>query len=84
VSRPLARLASWVNTLVVSPDGSLAVSACEDGSIQLYDLGRRALVDQVRLLGGDGVESLAVAPDGRSLAVGTTRGAILLLRRGSP
>ena len=58
--------AASVNSVAVSPDGSLVATAGE-GGVRLYDAKTGALV---RAIGEAGDRSVAFSPDGRSLAAG--------------
>jgi len=74
---PLARggaltFATGVNALAWSPDGAQLAAACEDHSVQVWDVPARRLV---RTLTGHkrGVAAVAFSPDGRTLASGDGR-----------
>jgi len=59
-------------------DGRRAVSAGEDGLIRIWDLAASRELDRVDLRSSEDVATaLAVARDGRTLAVGTRRGLVL-------
>ncbi|HBP17119.1 MAG TPA: hypothetical protein DEA08_04890, partial [Planctomycetes bacterium] len=70
---------SELSALAGTPDGRRLVTALEDGPLELWDLPAKRRLARFDL--GDEhdvVSSLAIAPDGRSLAVGTGRGRILI------
>jgi WD40 repeat protein len=59
-------------------DGRRAVSAGEDGTVRIWDLAASKELDRIDLASsGDVATALAVAPGGRTLAVGTRRGLVL-------
>src|SRR5262245_42376109 len=59
--------AGAVNSVTVSPDGSLVATGANEGGVRLYDANTGALL---RVIGEAGDRSVAFAPDGRSLAAG--------------
>lgn len=66
-----------IYTLVFSPDGTILVSAGEDGSIALWDTDTWKLVR--RLEGSSGaVRALTFSPDGSALAAGADDGTVRL------
>ena len=68
-----------LSALAASADGRRLVTALAEGPLELWDLPARRRLARFDL--GDPhdvVSSLAIAPDGRSLAVGTGRGRILV------
>jgi serine/threonine-protein kinase len=59
-------------------DGRRAVSAGEDGRVRIWDLAASRELDRIDLRSSEDVATaLAVAHDGRTLAVGTRRGLVL-------
>lgn len=79
--QPLAGHGGWV-WAVAALGPALLASASEDGSVRLWDLARRACVE--RLDTGVPLRTLAVAPDGQALAVGSIDGRLRLWRRDGP
>jgi WD40 repeat protein len=70
--------ASAVRQVRVSADGRLALSASDDGSARLWDL---ASGEPVRTFPGhDGrpVTSIAISPDGQSVALGSSDGTVIV------
>jgi WD40 repeat protein len=57
--------AASVDSVAVSPDGSLVAAAAGEGGVRLYDAKTGALL---RAISGAGDRSVVFAPDGRSLA----------------
>jgi WD40 repeat protein len=74
----MAGHASAVRQVRVSADGRLALSASDDGSARLWDL---ASGEPVRTFAGhDGrpVTSIAISPDGQSVALGSSDGTVII------
>jgi WD40 repeat protein/DNA-binding SARP family transcriptional activator len=70
-----------INGIAFSPDGRLLATAGNDGSMVLWDLGRRAPIGRrLRPGGGDLVTAVAVSPDGRMVASGVDGGTVILTR----
>jgi WD40 repeat protein len=59
--------AASVNSVAVSPDGSLVATAADEGGVRLYDAKTGVLL---RAIGGAGDRSVTFSPDGRTLAAG--------------
>jgi WD40 repeat protein len=59
--------AAGVNSVAVSPDGSLVATAANEGGVRVYDAKTGTLL---RAIGEAGDRSVAFAPDGRSVAAG--------------
>ena len=59
--------ATAVNSVAVSPDGSLVATAAGEGGVRLYDAKTGALL---RAIGEAGDRSVTFSPDGRTLAAG--------------
>ena len=62
-----------VNQLAISSDGEHLVSASSDDTFKLWDLKTGELLDSV---GDSGIISLVFAPNGKSLALGTSQGLV--------
>lgn len=72
---------SQVTALAFAPDGRALVSGALDGRLRVYDLERRALVQELELPDRpDHVEGITIDPAGRTVLVGTARGALLRYR----
>jgi WD40 repeat protein/DNA-binding SARP family transcriptional activator len=70
-----------INGIAFSPNGRLLATAGNDGSMVLWDLGRRAPIGRrLRPGGGDLVTAVAVSPDGRMVASGVDGGTVILTR----
>ncbi|QDV34410.1 WD40 repeat domain-containing protein [Tautonia plasticadhaerens] len=59
--------AAGVNSVAVSPDGSIVAGAANEGGVRLYDAKTGVLL---RAIGEVGDRSVSFSPDGRSLAAG--------------
>src|SRR5262249_13743609 len=59
--------AAGVNSVAVSPDGSLVATAANEGGVRLYDAKTGALL---RTIGAAGDRSVTFSPDGRNLSAG--------------
>lgn len=59
--------ATAVNSVAVSPDGSLVATAAGEGGVRLHDARTGALI---RAIGEAGDRSVTFSPDGRTLAAG--------------
>lgn len=57
--------AASVNSVTVSPDGSLVATAANEGGVRLYDA---KTGEMLRVIGDAGDRSVVFSPDGRSLA----------------
>jgi WD40 repeat protein len=68
-----------VTAVAVSPDDRFAFSASKDGTIVVWDLAAGEAIDRVDLGPSDDQPlALAISPDGKTLAVATARGLVLL------
>src|SRR5205823_4036077 len=69
---------NWVTSAALSADGKRALSVSDDGSVKLWDAAEGEELDDIPVSdSGDAPCSAALAPDGRSLLVGTIDGIIL-------
>src|SRR5262245_51736537 len=59
--------AASVNSVAVSPDGSLLATAASEGGVRLYDAKTGALI---RAIGEAGDRSVTFSPDGQTMAAG--------------
>lgn len=67
-----------VTALAPSPDGRLCAVASADGAVRLWEIESGATVDVIDLAASlDSATTLAFAPDGAALLVGTRRGVVL-------
>jgi WD40 repeat protein len=71
-----------ISACAFAPDGEQLATASYDGSLILWDLQHREMIDQYDI--GWPVWTVAWAPDGRSLAVGDEVGIVHLLRLERP
>ena len=75
---------SDINDLAFSPDGRLLATARNDGSMELWDLARRARISRPLDFGGGFVDvsviAVAFSPDGRTTASGLDDGKVVLTR----
>ncbi|MCA9132721.1 MAG: hypothetical protein KDA45_06190 [Planctomycetales bacterium] len=80
-ARPLLSLATapnWITTLVALPESDLVVAGCMDGSVLVVDW--RTMHEVAGAMGpGSAIWSMALAPDGRRLALGTRKHGLAIL-----
>ncbi len=70
--------ASAVRQVRVSSDGHLALSASDDGSARLWDLDSGELLRTFPGHDGRPLTSIAIAPDGQSVALGSSDGTVIV------
>ncbi|MEO8625257.1 MAG: adenylate/guanylate cyclase domain-containing protein [Candidatus Limnocylindrales bacterium] len=70
--------ASPVRQVRVSSDGRFALSASDDGSARLWDLESGELVRTFPGHDGRPVTSIAISPDGQSVAIGSSDGTVII------
>ena len=69
---------NWVTAISLSPDGKRALSCSDDSTIKLWDLATGRELDEIDLSASPDVPcSVAFAPDGKSLVVGTASWVVL-------
>ncbi|MBN2471050.1 MAG: protein kinase [Anaerolineae bacterium] len=73
-----------VRAVVFSPDGALIASGGRDGTVQLWDVGTTAPVDDPAALHDEWVNSVAFSPDGEWIACAGSDGLIHLWAVGAP
>src|SRR5262249_42629626 len=69
---------NWVTALALSPDGKTLLSASDDLSVRMWDVGKGKELDVIDLSkGSDFARSLAFAPKGNSFLAGTAGWVVL-------
>ncbi len=68
----LTRTADWITDLVALPDSDIVVAGCMDGQLVVADTTAMTRVAEVQPV-ETGIWSLALAPDGKKLALGTRK-----------
>jgi WD40 repeat protein len=64
----------WVIDLAFHPDGTLLATVCLDREVNLWRLPAGTLIEPAVRISHDEIISVAISPDGRSLAAGTAAG----------
>jgi WD40 repeat protein len=65
----------WAPSVAFMPDGTRLVTGSFDGSLRIWDLNTKSLVETIVAGEGNvGIDSVAVSPDGTRIATGMTDG----------
>jgi WD40 repeat protein len=74
-----ARADTWCGVYILG-DNRTAISASSDGAIRAWDLARQKQIGSVSVRSRQSVDSMAISPDGKSIACGDPHGAIELIK----
>ncbi|UXX79320.1 High-affnity carbon uptake protein Hat/HatR [Reichenbachiella carrageenanivorans] len=77
-STEIARVASRVKALALSPDGRFLAGGSESGSVYLWDLENNYEEKSLYIKGGSAVHAISFNRDGKILAIGDDEGDVIL------
>ncbi len=82
-ARKITDTESQVNSLSVSPDGTMLAGALRDGKTMIWNLKENMKAQTINTNQKDAIQTVQFSQDGRYLACGSLNGNILLFRVGS-